>query len=563
MTMTTDPKPPQTDVAGPLPRGIWRLFLAVFAVAVVATLLVTFVLVTMFERKQEARTPFVRAVEVGEVSTDPAPWGANWPHQYDGWRSTAGDKFYGGSSALPQSKLETSPWLKRLYANYAFSIDYREARGHAYMLYDQGVTERVTQKPQAGACLHCHASTSVLYRKVGLEAMGEPADDAALAAGFNMPAVIRGFEELSTRPYFEVMQLLRSVPDGTPDLEDGAFPLPPVGGFTGEIAGQPVDQTQIAHGAAHPVSCIDCHDPQTLQLRVTRPGFVLGISALAAGEAPVPHLPSIERWRQGDRDRPYDPNRDASRQEMRTFACAQCHVEYYCANKQTLTYPWAHGLRAEDLERFWEEEVFPDGTPFYDYLHGETGAPVFKVQHPEFELWSQGIHAASGVSCADCHMPYERRGAMKISNHTVASPLGRIDSACQQCHNRDSEELEQRITAVQDKTLAAMDRAAHAFTDMLDAILEAKAAGVAEDRLQEVYRLQRKAMWRLDYISSENSRGFHADQEAMRILAESIDYSRQAQAMATGLRAPAPPPIDAVEVKPVIGVTPPTDAAAR
>ena len=73
--------------------------------------------------------------------------------------ATAGDKFYGGASAMPESKLEEQPWLKRLYAGYAFSIDYREARGHAYMLYDQGVTERVTKKPQAGACLHCHAST--------------------------------------------------------------------------------------------------------------------------------------------------------------------------------------------------------------------------------------------------------------------------------------------------------------------------------------------------------------------------------------------------------------------
>jgi nitrite reductase (cytochrome c-552) len=241
---------------------------------------------------------------------------------------------------------------------------------------------------------------------------------------------------------------------------------------------------------------------------------------------------------------------------MRTFACAQCHVEYYCANRQTLTFPWAYGLTADDEERFWEDEVFPDGTPFYDYLHGETGAPVFKVQHPEFELWSQGIHAASGVACADCHMPYERRGAMKVSNHTVASPLGRVNSACQQCHSQDAAELEARITKLQDKTLAAMDRAALAMTDMLDAILQAKAAGVAEDRLQEVYRLQRKAMWRLDYISSENSRGFHADQEAMRILAESIDYSRQAQAMATALRAPAPPSIEGMAVKPVIGVTP-------
>jgi nitrite reductase (cytochrome c-552) len=546
----------QPTAPSPAPTRIWQLLVAVFAVAVVATLLVTFVLVTMFERKQEARAPFVRAVEVTEISTDPEPWGANWPHQYDGWRLTAGDRFYGGSSALPTSKLEKYPWLQRLYANYAFSIDYREARGHAYMLYDQGVTERVTQKPQAGACLHCHASLTVLYRKVGLEAMGQPTDDAALAAGFNMPAVIRGFEELSTRPYFEVMQMLPTVPDGTPEADQGAFPLPPVGGFTGEIAGEPLDQAQVAHGAAHPVSCIDCHDPETLQLRVTRPGFMLGIAVLAEGDAAVPHLPSIERWRQGERERPYDPNLDASRQEMRTFACAQCHVEYYCGSKQTLTLPWAHGLKAEDEERFWEEEVFPDGTPFYDYLHGETGAPVFKVQHPEFELWSQGIHAASGVSCADCHMPYERRGAMKVSNHTVASPLGRVNSACQQCHNQDTKELEARIATLQEKTLAAMDRAARAMTDMLDAILQAKAAGVAEDHLQEVYLLQRKAMWRLDYISSENSRGFHADQEAMRLLAESIDYSRQAQAMATGLRAPPPPAIDAMAVKPVIGVTP-------
>jgi len=537
-------------------RVAWRLLLAVFAVAVAATLVVTFVLVTMFERKQEARVPFVRAVEVSEVSTDPQPWGANWPHQFDGWRSTAGDRFYGGSSALPQSKLEKYPWLTRLYAGYAFSVDYREARGHAYMLYDQGVTERVTRKPQAGACLHCHSSITVLYRKVGLEAMGRPADDAALAADFAMPAVIRGFEELSTRPYFEVLQMLKSMPDGTPELDQGAFPMPPDGGFSGTIAGQPVPPGAISHGAAHPVSCIDCHDPETLALRVTRPAFMLGIAALARGEAPVPHLPSVERWRKGDRERPYDPNLDASRQEMRSFACAQCHVEYYCATKQTLTFPWGNGLRAEDLERFWEETTFPDGTPFSDYLHGETGAPVFKVQHPEFELWSQGIHARSGVTCADCHMPYERRGAMKVSNHEVASPLGRVSSACQQCHHHDARELEARIHTLQDKTLAAMDRAAVAMTDMLDAILQAKAAGVGEDRLQDAYLLQRKAMWRLDYISSENSRGFHADQEAMRLLAESIDYSRQAQALATALRAPAPPPTDALPVRPVLGVTP-------
>jgi nitrite reductase (cytochrome c-552) len=132
--------------------GRIALLLFVFIVAVVGTLLVTWVLVTMFAHKQDARQPFVRVAEVNEISTDPEPWGRNWPHQFDGWKATAGDKFYGGASALPQSKLDKQPWLKRLYAGYAFSIDYREARGHAYMLYDQGVT-RARDEEVPGRCL--------------------------------------------------------------------------------------------------------------------------------------------------------------------------------------------------------------------------------------------------------------------------------------------------------------------------------------------------------------------------------------------------------------------------
>ena len=51
----------------------------------------------------------------------------------------------------------------------------------------------------------------------------------------------------------------------------------------------------------HPVGCIDCHDPKTIQLRVTRPGFSNGIAALdpqaivtrtvkATSSAPTVHL---------------------------------------------------------------------------------------------------------------------------------------------------------------------------------------------------------------------------------------------------------------------------------
>ncbi|HCT44625.1 MAG TPA: ammonia-forming cytochrome c nitrite reductase subunit c552 [Phycisphaerales bacterium] len=540
------------------------LLVLVFIVAVIATLTVTWVLITMFGHKQEARTPFVRVTEVSEISTDPEPWGQNWPHQYDGWKATAGDKFYGGSSALPQSKLETYPWLKRLYAGYAFSIDYREARGHAYMLYDQGVTERVTKKSQAGACIHCHASNSVMYRSIGMEAMGQEVSDETLAADFNMPAVIRGFQEVSQLPYDEVLALVMQSPDGTPGENDPTVPPAPVGGFTGEFSGQevPDDHPMLAGGEAHPVSCIDCHNPETMSIRVTRPGFVLGIAALAESDEPTPHLPSIETWRRGDRAEPYDPNKDGTRQEMRSFVCGQCHVEYYCANKDTLEFPWANGLKVEQLEAHWDEKKFPDGSDFYDYTHGETGAKVLKAQHPEFELWSQGIHARSGVSCADCHMPYQREGAMKVSSHNVQSPLTNINNACQQCHNDDEVTLREKVETIQGRTLAHMDRAAAAMTDMLDAILEAKAAGASEQDLKPIYELQRKAMWRLDYISSENSRGFHADQEAMRILGESIDYSRQAQALAVRLRAPEAPSTEGIQIEPVQGVTPTEKAPA-
>jgi nitrite reductase (cytochrome c-552) len=534
--------------------GFARPFLLglVAGVTALLTVIVVYVLVTMFEHKTDARSPYLRVVELDETSVDASLWGQNWPHHYDQYLQTAGDEFYGGSSAMPASKLDEDPWLRRLYAGYAFSIDYREARGHAYMLYDQVVTERVNQRQQAGACLHCHASTTVLYRKAGLEAMGLPSDDEALAAEFNQEAVIRGFKEVSREPYHKILAMLAELPDGTPDPADKPFESPPVGGF----GSAEIPEGHIPLDNVHPVSCIDCHAPDTMELRISRPGFMLGIAAFAESGGDATIFPSIEKWRRGDRAQPYDPNTMASRHEMRSFSCAQCHVEYYCASSDTLTFPWTRGLRVEDIEADWASRKFPDGSDFYDYKHGETGAALFKAQHPEFELWSQGIHARSGVSCADCHMPYERTGAMKLSNHNVRSPMENINNACQSCHKVPEEDLRQRVINIQTKTVALKQRAAAAMTEMLDAILSAKAVGHSDAELAEIYELQRAAMWRLDYISSENSKGFHADQEAARILAESIDYSRRAHTAALALRTPTDPDTSDLPKVPVQGVTP-------
>jgi nitrite reductase (cytochrome c-552) len=468
-------------------------------------------LVNIFERKQEARTPFVKLVEVNEISTDPEPWGLNFPLQYESYLKTVDSERteYGGNNALPPSKLDQDPWLKRLFAGYAFSIDYREARGHAHMLADQEITKRVTDVKQAGACLHCHASIAPTYRRIGLESMGEEVTEESLAESFNHEAVMAGFRAVSRKPYEEVLAELKKTPDGVVKAESGDPHL----------------------GDAHPVSCIDCHDPSTMAIRITRPGFIEGIAKLAESDDPVPHLPSIQKWRDSGSKEPYDPNVHASRQELRSYVCGQCHVEYYCAKGMTLTFPWSNGLKMEDLEKEWEETTFPDDdSSFFDYAHKETGTKVFKAQHPEFELWSQGIHARAGVSCSDCHMPYEKQGATKVSSHWVRSPMLNVNRACQTCHNVPEAELVARVDIIQGRTRALMDRAAKAMTDMLDAIIAVQAAGATEEQLAPIRDLQRKAMWRLDYVSSENSKGFHADQEAARILGESCDYSRQAQA---------------------------------
>jgi nitrite reductase (cytochrome c-552) len=242
---------------------------------------------------------------------------------------------------------------------------------------------------------------------------------------------------------------------------------------------------------------------------------------------------------------------------MRSFVCGQCHVEYYCGPKTTLFFPWGKGLKVQQIEAYYDAYKFSDGHRFYDWSHGETGAELLKAQHPEFEMWSQGTHARAGVACADCHMPYVREGAMKVSDHHVRSPLLMINRSCQVCHPVAEDELKGRVLTIQSTTHELLDRSSRSLVDMLDAIKAARQAGATPMQLAPVLELQRKAQWRLDFIASENSMGFHAAQEAARVLAESIDYSRQAVAASQRLHlnvpaSPAPLPA----TKPVEGITP-------
>ena len=334
------------------PRLVTTLVLAA-----VGTFGVFALLVNVMGRKAEAKQAFFRVVDIDDTVEDPAEWGKNFPLQYDGYKRTVDmvRTTYGGSEAIPRTpteedarttvsrqKLDLIPQLRRLWAGYAFAVDYREARGHAYALEDQTYTERQRVVQQPGTCMQCHASSYVAMMKLGEGDLD------------------KGFDALNSMKYQDARELV-----------------------------------------THPVTCIDCHDPADMSLRITRPSFTEGIMAYKAS--------------QGEPD--YDISQ-ATRQEMRTFVCAQCHVEYYFQGEsKRLVYPWSKGLRAEDALAYYDE------TGFKDWVHAESGAPMLKAQHPEFEMWSQGIHARSGVSCADCHMPYKRVGGTKVSDHHVRSPL--------------------------------------------------------------------------------------------------------------------------------------------
>ncbi len=441
-----------------------KTIVVVAMVAALGAAAATALLVNIMERKQEARNPFFRVVELSDTTEDPAIWGKNFPLQYDGYLKTVDQKRtkYGGSEALPrapsdadprtvvsQERIEEDPRLKTMWAGYAFSVDFRKKRGHAHMLEDQTLTQRVQEFRQPGTCIHCHASVYVPYRKAG---------------GGDL---IKGFEHFNQMPY-----------------------------------------TEARPSFTHPIACIDCHDAETMALRVTRPGFLEGIKALKAS--------------QGTKD--YDVNAMATRQEMRSFVCGQCHVEYYFKGpEKRLTYPWAKGLKVEEIADYYDE------VGFKDWEHKETGTPQLKAQHPEFEMWNQGIHARSGVACADCHMPYTRVGALKVSDHHVRSPLLNINNACQTCHKWPEEEILARAEAIQDRTVRLRNIALDALMALIADIKAAKESGVPDEQLKAARAAQRRGQFYVDFVESENSNGFHAPQEAARILGEAIDLFRKGQ----------------------------------
>jgi nitrite reductase (cytochrome c-552) len=252
------------------------------------------------------------------------------------------------------------------------------------------------------------------------------------------------------------------------------------------------------------IGCANCHEADTMRLIVTNPALDEALKVQGLD------------WR------------SFTRQEMRTVVCANCHVEYYFkGDGKYLTFPWENGTRIEQIESYYTEVGFSDWT------HKDSEAPMIKMQHPEFEFFTAGsTHYEAGVSCADCHMPYTRDGAVKFSTHDVHSPLLDPAKSCGTCHT-DVEYVTGRVAEIQKQVSDTMIATEDALVAAIDAIAAAAAEPEADATfLDDARQLHRAAQLRWDFIAAENSMGFHNPEEALRILASATDLARQAQIQA-------------------------------
>jgi formate-dependent nitrite reductase cytochrome c552 subunit len=262
--------------------------------------------------------------------------------------------------------------------------------------------------------------------------------------------------------------------------------------------------TEISEPSGHPVGCQACHDPKTMALRLSQPVFLDALT-----------------------QRRIDPA-GLSPQTLKSYVCAQCHATRFLGwqdGQPTIPFT-AEGIVAQS------EQAGP-----VDWRHAASGVPLLKLHHPEFELWSLGNHAARGVTCVDCHMPYRAEGSQRFTDHRMKSPLLDVNSHCGACHRWGEREIRARVEAIQDTTMALQQRAAAALLGAHRAVHEARQGGVPDDPLKAIRALIRQAQTRWEFIASEHSTGFHAPQEAAEQLGIAIDQARQAEILAKRVRS--------------------------
>ncbi|WP_314940756.1 ammonia-forming cytochrome c nitrite reductase [Porphyromonas endodontalis] len=418
----------------------WALFVATMVVVFCLGLLAS----SIMQRRAEVASIFAnKKVEIAPQEARNAIFQSNYPKEYETWLQTADTSFsseFNGNK--PADVLAQRPEMVIFWAGYAFSKDYSAPRGHYYAIQDMLHTLR-TGSP-------------------GVDGMDDIQPATCWAC--KSPDVPRMMQAMGVEAFY--------------------------------------NQKWSAMGSeiVNPIGCADCHDTETMDLRISRPALIEAFGRMGKDITKATH------------------------QEMRSLVCAQCHVEYYFRKENKyLTFPWDKGTSMEDVEKYYDE------MDYYDYIHAISKTPILKAQHPDFEIAQLGIHAQRGVACADCHMPYMSQGGMKFSDHHIQSPLNYIDRTCQVCH-RESEEVLRKN--VYDRQRMANEIRNKLEKELAAAHIEAKFAwdkGATEATMKPVLRYIHQAQWRWDYGVASHGASFHAPQEVTRILSNGLERALQAR----------------------------------
>lgn len=417
----------------------------IFSITVVVVFLLGLLAASIVDRRAEGDFVYKPKATFEPQETRNEIWGINFPREYQSYMKTADTTFrskYNGSAMIDM--LAVDPRLVVLWAGYGFSKDYNQGRGHAYAIEDVHNSLR-TGGPKS-------------------------ADDGPMPSTCwtcKSPDVVRVMSEKGVREF-----------------------------YTGTWASQGPE-------IVNHIGCGDCHDPQTMNLRITRPALVEAFARQGRDITKVSH------------------------QEMRSLVCAQCHVEYYFdkSDKKSnyLTLPWDGGMSVEAMEAYY------DTIGFSDWTHGLSKAPMIKAQHPDYELYTMGVHADRGVSCADCHMPYKSEGGQKFTDHHIQSPLNNVANSCQVCHREETAKLIANVFERQDKVIENRDKLEEL---LVRAHVEAKLAwdkGATAEMMAPSLQDIRHAQWRWDYAAASHGASFHAPLETSRVVATGIEKAQEAR----------------------------------
>jgi nitrite reductase (cytochrome c-552) len=417
----------------------------IFGVTVVVVFLLGLLAASIVDRRAEGEFVYKPKASFEPQETRNQVWGINFPREYQSYMKTADTTFrskYNGSAMIDM--LAVDPRLVVLWAGYGFSKDYNQGRGHAYAIKD------VVNSLRTGAL--------------------KSAEDGPMPSTCwtcKSPDVVRVMSEKGVREY-----------------------------YTGTWA-------SLGHEIVNPIGCADCHDPQSMNLRITRPTLIEAFQRQGKDITKVSH------------------------QEMRSLVCAQCHVEYYFdkSDKKSnyLTLPWDGGMTMEAMEAYY------DNLGFSDWTHALSKAPMLKAQHPDYELYTMGVHADRGVSCADCHMPYKSEGGQKFTDHHIQSPLNNVANSCQVCHREETAKLIANVFERQDKIIENRDKLEEL---LVRAHTEAKLAwdkGATEQMMSGALTDIRHAQWRWDYAAASHGASFHAPLETSRVISKGIEKAQEAR----------------------------------